>query len=267
VWERSRGGSSPLIRIVVTTGIRQAHRQITTFRRVQAGRRWRYSVQDVNWRREAKGELQSLPHERKLLAERYTIDAEEAERRAQHAEEQAARQAEAEEAARIEAEETARRVAAEKAAREAAEEAARRAAEEEAARRAAEEEAARRAAAEEAARQAAEEEAARRAAAEQEAKRVAEAAAMQAAAESARRAAEEEAQRRAVEQEAARRAAEPVVDAARRLVLASSFTAPPPPVEPVGGEEIEAERAPVESGEPPAPPTGELPIYRWFGNG
>jgi len=47
----------------------------------------------MNWRREPKVRLHSLPHERKVLAERYTIDAEEAERRAQSAEEQA-RQAE-----------------------------------------------------------------------------------------------------------------------------------------------------------------------------
>jgi hypothetical protein len=43
----------------------------------------------VNWRRETKGELPSLPHERKALAERYTIDADEADRRAQRAAEQA----------------------------------------------------------------------------------------------------------------------------------------------------------------------------------
>jgi hypothetical protein len=69
---------------------------------------------DVNWRRETKGEVQSLPHERKALAERYTIDADEADRRAQLAAEQAA----AEEATRqAAAEESARRAAAADAAR------------------------------------------------------------------------------------------------------------------------------------------------------
>jgi hypothetical protein len=48
--------------------------------------------------------VKSLPDERKALAERYTIDAEEAERREQLAAEEAARQTEAEEAARVEAE-------------------------------------------------------------------------------------------------------------------------------------------------------------------
>ena len=218
----------------------------------------------MNWRREARGGLQSLPHERKVLAERYTIDSEEAERRAQLDEEQAARQAEAEEAALIEAEEAARRVAAE--------------------------EAARRAAAEEAARQAAAEEAARRSA---------EAAAMRAAAESARRAAEEEDQRRAVEHEAARRAgeeeaarraaeesaaqaahakmdgrgdlepAEPVVEPLRPLLLAA-FTAPLTPAESAAGDATEPEIAPLEPqaarAEEPGAQTADLPIYRWFGN-
>jgi hypothetical protein len=60
----------------------------------------------VNWRRETKREVQSLPQERKALAERYTIDADEADRRAQLVAEQAAaedaaRQAAAEEAARL----------------------------------------------------------------------------------------------------------------------------------------------------------------------
>ena len=74
---------------------------------------------DVSWRREEKGGLRSLPHERKTLAERYTIDAEEAERRARlAADEEAARQRAAEQAARREAEEeAARRAAADEAAR------------------------------------------------------------------------------------------------------------------------------------------------------
>ena len=54
----------------------------------------------------------SLPSERKALAERYTIDAEEAERRERQAAEQVARQAEADEVARVEAEEAARAAAA-----------------------------------------------------------------------------------------------------------------------------------------------------------
>ena len=45
---------------------------------------------DVNWRRERKVGLPSLPHERKALAERYTIDADEAERRVRLAAGQAA---------------------------------------------------------------------------------------------------------------------------------------------------------------------------------
>jgi hypothetical protein len=69
---------------------------------------------DVNWRRQSKGKLPNLPHERKALAERYTIDADEADRRAQRAAEEAA----AEEAARLAAaEEAARRSAEEEAAR------------------------------------------------------------------------------------------------------------------------------------------------------
>ena len=83
----------------------------------------------VTWRREPKAELKSLPHERKALAERYTIDADEAQRREQLAAEEAARRAAAEEAAR--------QAAAAEAERRAAAEAARRAAEEESARRAA----------------------------------------------------------------------------------------------------------------------------------
>lgn len=76
----------------------------------------------MNWRRETKGELQSLPRERKVLAERYTIGADEADRRARLAAEQAAaaeaaRQAAAEDAARgTAAEEAARRAAAAEAA-------------------------------------------------------------------------------------------------------------------------------------------------------
>jgi membrane protein involved in colicin uptake len=102
--------------------------------------------------------LRSLPDERKALAERYTIDAEEADRRRQLGAEQAARQAEASDAARVEAEEAARQAAAEAARKAAAEEAARSAAESslraaaDSARRAAEQEAARRAAEDAAAR-------------------------------------------------------------------------------------------------------------------
>jgi septal ring factor EnvC (AmiA/AmiB activator) len=122
----------------------------------------------VNWRREAKGELQRLPHERKALAERYTIDTKEAERREQLA----------------------------------AHEAARRAADDEA----------------------------------------------------ARRAAEDEAQRRAAEQEALRREA----------AEAAAQTA----VEPVARDATEPELAPVEPAQAraDAPASGDLPIYRWFGN-
>jgi hypothetical protein len=182
----------------------------------------------VNWRRESNGGLHSLPHERKALAERYTIDAEEAERRAQLAAEQAMRQAEAEDAARIEAEETARRVAAEKAAQEAAEEAARRAAAEDAARRAAEDEAARRAA---------EEAAAQAAAAEMESQPVPE-------------------------------PAEPVAEPRRLLALTSSMLPPTP--RGLVDDATEPELAPVEleeaRAEAAASPTGDLPIYRWFGN-
>jgi hypothetical protein len=175
----------------------------------------------VNWRREAKGGLQSLPHERKVLAERYTIDAEEAERRAQLAEEQAARQAEAEEAARQAAEEAARQAAAEEAARQAAaEEVARRSAEAaamraaaESARRAAEEEAQRRKFEHEATRRAAEDQAARRAAEEQAARRAAEESAAQAAAAE-------------LESRSDLEPAESVVEPRRPLVLAP-FTAPP----------------------------------------
>jgi hypothetical protein len=84
---------------------------------------------NVTWRREPRAVLKSLPDERKALAERYTIDADEAQRREQLAEEQAATRAAAEAASR--------RAAAQEAARRAAEEGARRAEEEEAARRAA----------------------------------------------------------------------------------------------------------------------------------
>jgi hypothetical protein len=55
----------------------------------------------VNWRREPKVVVKSLPEERKVLAERYTIDAEEAQRREKLAAESAARQAEADEVAGI----------------------------------------------------------------------------------------------------------------------------------------------------------------------
>lgn len=44
----------------------------------------------MSWRREAKGGVPSLRQERKALAERYTIDADDAERRTQLAEEEAA---------------------------------------------------------------------------------------------------------------------------------------------------------------------------------
>ena len=54
----------------------------------------------MNWRREPKLLVKRLPDERKALAERYTIDAEEAERREQLAAEQAARQAEADQGLR-----------------------------------------------------------------------------------------------------------------------------------------------------------------------
>jgi membrane protein involved in colicin uptake len=70
--------------------------------------------------------LKSLPHERKALAERYTIDAEEALRREQVAAEEAARQ---KAAAEVAAREAARRRAAEAAALRAAAESARWAAE------------------------------------------------------------------------------------------------------------------------------------------
>lgn len=82
--------------------------------------------------------VKSLPDERKALAERYTIDSEEAERREQRAVEQAARRAEAEEVARVEAEEAARQAAAEAARKAAAEEAAKQDAESAALRAAAE---------------------------------------------------------------------------------------------------------------------------------
>jgi hypothetical protein len=98
----------------------------------------------VSWRRDPKAELKSLPLERKVLAERYTIDAEEASRREQFAAEEAARQAAAEEAERAAAAEQARRAHEAEVLRAAAE-SARRAAEAEAARRAAEQEAAARA--------------------------------------------------------------------------------------------------------------------------
>lgn len=75
---------------------------------------------DVNWRRVEKGGLRSLPHERKALAERYTIDAEEVERRTRlaadeesarrAAEEEAGRRAAPEEAARKDASEAMERV-------------------------------------------------------------------------------------------------------------------------------------------------------------
>src|SRR6478609_9164496 len=121
------------------------------------------------WRRQSTDGIQQLPAERKALAERYTIDAEEAQRREQlaaataerEAEEQARRDAEAE-LERKAAEEEARRAAeAEEQARRVAEEEARRAAEaEEQARRAAEAERERKAL-EEQAQRAAEEEAGR----------------------------------------------------------------------------------------------------------
>jgi hypothetical protein len=69
---------------------------------------------DVNWRRETKGELKSLPRERKVLAERYTIDADEADRRVRIAAEQAAAEESARQAA---AQKVARRAAAAEAAR------------------------------------------------------------------------------------------------------------------------------------------------------
>jgi len=81
------------------------------------------------WRRQSTDGIQQLPEERKALAERYTIDAEEAQRREQLAAATAER----------EAEEQARRDAEAELERKAAEEEARRAAEaEERARRAAE---------------------------------------------------------------------------------------------------------------------------------
>ena len=63
------------------------------------------------WRKRASNKVERLPEERKVLAERYTIDADEAQRREQRAaEEEARRQAAAEEAARrAAAEEAARR--------------------------------------------------------------------------------------------------------------------------------------------------------------
>src|SRR2546423_1553150 len=74
------------------------------------------------WKRESTTGLQELPEQRKALAERYTIDAEEAQRREQTAAEQAARRAAEEEAARSAAEEEeARQAAAIAAAREAEE--------------------------------------------------------------------------------------------------------------------------------------------------
>src|SRR6478672_7635239 len=96
------------------------------------------------WRRQSTDGIQQLPEERKALAERYTIDAEEALRREQLAAATAAR--EAEEQARRAAEAERRRKAAEEQARREAEEEARRLADgEERARLAAEAEEARRA--------------------------------------------------------------------------------------------------------------------------
>jgi hypothetical protein len=85
------------------------------------------------WKRRSSGGIQQLAEERKTLAERYTIDAEQAQRREQLAEAQARLAAEAAEAAR-------RAAAAEEEERRAAEtEVGRRAAEAERARKAAEE--------------------------------------------------------------------------------------------------------------------------------
>ena len=93
------------------------------------------------WKRRATDEVQQLPEERKALAERYTIDADEAQRREQLAAEASALEAEA-------AQEEARRAAEAERERKAAEEQARRIAEaEEQARRAAEAELQREAAA------------------------------------------------------------------------------------------------------------------------
>jgi hypothetical protein len=59
----------------------------------------------MSWRRQTKGKLPNLPHERKALAERYTIDADEADRRARRAVEEAAAEEAAREAALRAAEE------------------------------------------------------------------------------------------------------------------------------------------------------------------
>jgi hypothetical protein len=212
---------------------------------MHAHRCGRYSDHAVNWRREPKIMLRSLPDERKALAERYTIDAEEADRRRQLAAEQAERQVEAKahDAARVEAEEAARQAA-------------------EAASRAAADEAAREAAAEDAVRRAAAEEAAREAAAEETAANAAESS-FRAAADSARRAAEQEAARRAAEDAAARA---PVVRAERQTESE--------PIEPASPPQPRLMLTPID--EPPAPieiaendereQTVDLPIYRWFGN-
>lgn len=63
------------------------------------------------WKRRSSGGIQQLAEERKVLAERYTIDADEASRRERLAAEEAERRAAAEEAARLAAEESARRAA------------------------------------------------------------------------------------------------------------------------------------------------------------
>jgi colicin import membrane protein len=130
------------------------------------------------WRRESNSGIQQLPDERKALAERYTIDAEEAQRREQLA---------ADEAVRAVAEHERREAAL---GRKAAEEEARRAAEAEARRVAEAEERARREAAAELERKAAEEEARRAAEAKLE---------RETAAERARRASQDELEPEAAE--------------------------------------------------------------------
>ena len=182
-----------------------------------------------------------LPDERKALAERYTIDAEEAELRAQQAAEAQAQ-------------------------REVAEEQARRAAEEEQARREAAEAQAQREAAEEQARREEAEERARLEAAEAQAQR--EAAEAQAQREAAERLArqeamEAEARRREAEEharEAAVLPAEEVPDVVlhdRTEALVTPEAADPPPVT----DQSESE---TEVSEPDVPaPTNVIPIYRW----
>lgn len=193
-------------------------------------------VIDVNWRRDSRDALKSLPQERKVLAERYTIDADEAERREQLAAEEHAREAAAEEVARrAAAEEAARREAA--------------AAEAEAERRASAAAAMRAAA--ESARRAAEAEAERRRAADEESAR-------QAAAEEAAREAAAMAMQRELDEQAQAATPIPAPLARPQLALASS----PGPVEPEAAL-VEEPAADMEA----ETETTELPIYRWFGNG